>query len=69
MSDMSITREIALSMAGKTADALQPHSALDRTAIYEAIRSEIYEMLGAMADPASYVDAKVADQVGGRNKS
>jgi hypothetical protein len=61
--DLSVTRETALSLPGKVADGLTPHCAEDRAAIYKIIQSEVYEMLGAMADPPAYVDAKVADQV------
>ena len=62
ISDLSVTRETALSMPGKSADALTPYTPKDRDAIYKILQSEIYEMLGAMADPPAYCD-KVIDQI------
>jgi hypothetical protein len=68
ISDMTVTREQGLSLAGTLADAVEPHSALDRTAIFEMIKAKVHEMLGAMANPPAYVEAKLADQVESRKK-
>jgi phage terminase Nu1 subunit (DNA packaging protein) len=68
VTDLTVTRERALSLAGKVADALKPHTPKDRSAIYDVIKSEVYEMLGDMANPPAYVDAKVADQVASGKK-
>jgi hypothetical protein len=68
VSDLTVTRERALSLPGKCADALQPYTPEDRSAIHEVLKSEVYEMLGDMANPPAYVDAKVADQVANRKK-
>jgi phage terminase Nu1 subunit (DNA packaging protein) len=44
-------REIALGLPGKTADRLQPHSALDRGEIRDVLHAEVCEMLEALSEP------------------
>jgi phage terminase Nu1 subunit (DNA packaging protein) len=41
----SVMREQALTLPGKSADALQPHSALDRGEIFDVLHAEVCEML------------------------
>jgi phage terminase Nu1 subunit (DNA packaging protein) len=41
----SVMREQALTLPGKSADALQPHSALDRAEIFDVLHAEVCEML------------------------
>jgi phage terminase Nu1 subunit (DNA packaging protein) len=53
-------RERALTMPGKCADSLTPHTAKDRDAIHEILRAEIYEMLDDMSDPDGAA-AKIAN--------
>lgn len=66
--DMTITREIALSTPGKISDGLTPYTAKDREAIYLIVKAQIYEMLNAMADPASYADEVIGEQIQTRKK-
>jgi hypothetical protein len=53
-STFTTMREIALGVPGKIADSLQPHSALDRGAITEIVRGEIYEMLETLSEYDNY---------------
>lgn len=41
----AVMREQALTLPGKSADALQPHSALDRGRIFDVLHAEVCEML------------------------
>jgi len=43
-------REVALGLPGKCADAVQPHTALDRGAIADILRREVCEMLEALSE-------------------
>ena len=54
ISTFTVMRERALSVPGKIADSLQPHSALDRGAIAEIVRGEIYEMLEVLSEADNY---------------
>lgn len=51
-SDLIVFRERSLSVPGKCADSLQPFTPKDRGEIEEILRSEIYDMLTDLSDPA-----------------
>jgi phage terminase Nu1 subunit (DNA packaging protein) len=61
-----VMREIALSVPGKISDGLQPHTPKDRGAIYEVVKSEIYDMLNNLADPDKMDAAMFEKQKGNR---
>jgi hypothetical protein len=67
--DLIVLRERALSTPGKIADGLQPFTPLDRAAIHDVVRGEIFEMLDDMANPPAYVAKVVARQAAGQKET
>jgi hypothetical protein len=59
--DYAIVRERNLTMPGKIADSLTPHTPKDRAEIERIIRLEVNETLNELHDPAKFDDASADD--------
>jgi hypothetical protein len=57
----AVFREQSLGMPGKWADALQPHSPMDRAAIAEVLRTEVIDMLTDFSSPDGVLSQAIGE--------